>query len=226
LRTPLKEVLLLFGLDAPEATTIPARYNIAPTQLVPAVRLDGRGQRELARLQWGLVPSWADSPAIGNQLINARGETVASKPAFRDAFRRRRCLLPADGFYEWKKQGRAKQPFFIHLAHEQPFAFAGLWESWQHGEMSIESCTIITTESNALLQDLHPRMPVILEPGNFQQWLGPGEDRDALLGLLGPYPADRMELYPVSTVVNNPRHEGPECIANAHPEKRQGSLFD
>lgn len=226
LRTPLKDVLTLFDLDPASLAVVPARYNIAPTQQVPAVRLDLQGRRELAWLQWGLVPSWADDPAIGNQLINARSETIASKPAFRDAFRRRRCLIPADGFYEWKKQGRARQPFYIHLADQQPFAFAGLWESWRHGELAIESCTIITTDANSLLQELHTRMPVIVEPADYGKWLEEGEDRDALKRLLTPYPADKMQLHPVSTVVNSPRHEGPQCIAAAGPEKTQGSLFD
>jgi putative SOS response-associated peptidase YedK len=226
LRTPLKDVLTLFDVESCSLAVLPARYNIAPTQQVPAVRLDPQGRRELALLQWGLVPSWADDPAIGNQLINARSETIASKPAFREAFRRRRCLIPADGFYEWKKQGRARQPFYIQLEDQRPFALAGLWESWHHGELAIESCTIITTAANSLLQELHTRMPVIVEPANFAQWLGDDTPREGLERLLATYPAEKMKLNPVSTAVNSPRTEGPQCVATVRPEKTQGSLFD
>ncbi len=227
LRTPLKDVLALFDLDAGPADTAPLRFNIAPTQQVPAVRLSADGQRELAWLRWGLVPSWADDPTIGNQLINARSETVATKPAFREAFRKRRCLIPADGFFEWKKQGRAKQPFYIQLASQQPFAFAGLWEHWQRGELLIESCTILTTTANPLLKPLHERMPVMLEPRQFAAWLEtPSGERDAIESLFVPFPERLLAMYPVSTVVNSPRQDVPECVKPAAAGKTQGSLFD
>ncbi|MFO0898004.1 MAG: SOS response-associated peptidase [Pirellulales bacterium] len=138
------------------------RYNIAPTQQVLAIR-QREGIREAVELRWGLIPSWADDPKIGNRLINARAETVATKPAFRQAYKRRRCLILADGFYEWQKQGKTKQPYFIHRPDDQPFAFAGLWEWWKGNVLEIASCTIITTEANELMRPLHDRMPVILQ---------------------------------------------------------------
>ncbi len=154
LRTPIKDVAEVFDLD-PEAIDDfgdwPSRYNIAPSQNVAAVRYDEqRHKRQLVPLQWGLIPSWADDPAIGNRMINARSETAATKPAFRQAFRRRRCLIVADGFYEWKQGAKPKQPYYIRLAEDRPFAFAGLWESWHRGELAIQSCTILTTEANEL----------------------------------------------------------------------------
>jgi putative SOS response-associated peptidase YedK len=172
-----------------------------------------KGTRELALFRWGLIPSWAKDPAIGNRMINARSETVANKPSFRSAFRRRRCLVPADGFYEWGKIGGAKQPFFIHMQEESPFAIAGLWEHWQDSEGNeIETCTLLTTEANALLATIHKRMPVILNPGDYARWLDPdSSDPVALHNLLMPYPADAMAFRAVSLHVNNPRNEGPAC---------------
>jgi putative SOS response-associated peptidase YedK len=168
-------------------------------------------------LRWGLVPPWAEDQKIGNRLINARAETAAGKPSFRAAFKRRRCLVPADGFYEWQKVGRAKQPYYIRLKDGAPFAFAGLWEHWQgaDGEI-IESCTLLTTEANDLMRPIHERMPVMLKPEDFGRWL----DRDApagkaLAALLCPYPAEAMTAYPVSAHVNNPRNDGPACVAPA-----------
>ncbi len=181
----------------------------------------------MAWFHWGLVPRWADDPAIGNRLINARAETAATKPSFRDAFRRRRCLIPADGFYEWKRQGGGKQPYYIRLEDDRPFAFAGLWERWEKAGAVIESCTILTTDANELLMPLHNRMPAILDREQFDRWLDPTiEDAKVLQPLLGPYPAERMIAYPVSTVVNSPRHDVAECIDKAPPGKVQGSLFD
>jgi putative SOS response-associated peptidase YedK len=191
------------------------RFNIAPTQPVAAVRLgETGGQREGVLLRWGLVPGWAKDPAMGSRLINARAETVAEKPSFRSAFKRRRCLIPADGYYEWQKTGSRKQPFFIRLKDERAFAFAGLWESWDKGgEGPLETCTIITTESNELTADIHPRMPVILDPRDYPVWLDPAvDDRRQLEPLLKPYAASDMQLDPVSIYVNSPRNEGPDCI--------------
>jgi putative SOS response-associated peptidase YedK len=175
LTTPTEALVALFAAGPLEGFS--PRYNIAPTQLVPAVRMS-EGERAWAWLRWGLIPSWAKDPAIGNRMINARAETVADKPAFRAALRRRRCLLPADGFYEWEKRDGAKQPYHIALADRAPFAFAGLWEHWQ-GDEAIESCTILTTAANRRLAPIHPRMPVILAPEHYDIWLDtePGDAR-------------------------------------------------
>jgi len=188
------------------------RYNIAPTQTVIVVNDDGT--RHLTRMQWGLIPSWAKDPAIGNRMINARAETVATKPAFRAALRKRRCLIPADGFFEWTPAGRRKQPVYIALKNREPFGFAGLWEAWTSPEgQEITSCTIITTEANEILKPIHDRMPVILNHDAEAVWLDPTiQDSARLLPLLKPYPSEEMETYPVSTKVNSPANDGPECI--------------
>jgi len=188
------------------------RYNIAPTQTVIVVNDDGN--RHLTQMRWGLIPSWAKDQAIGNRMINARAETVATKPAFRVALRKRRCLIPADGFYEWTPAGRRKQPVYIALKTREPFAFAGLWEIWisPDGE-EVQSCTIITTEANELLKPIHDRMPVILPKDAEAVWLDPTVQEPAqLLPLLVPYPSEDMEVYPVSAKVNSPANDGPECI--------------
>jgi putative SOS response-associated peptidase YedK len=188
------------------------RYNIAPTQQVLAIRQQD-GKRQASLHHWGLIPSWADDPAIGNRMINARAESIADKPSFRSAFRRSRCLVVADGFYEWKNTGKAKQPFYIRLKDEHPFAFAGLAEHWHRGEQTIDFCTIITTEPNRLMSDIHNRMPVILSPNDYDLWLDPEfEGKEKLLSMLRPCPADEMTACPVSTLLNNPRNENPECI--------------
>jgi putative SOS response-associated peptidase YedK len=196
------------------------RYNIAPTQMVLAVRTKPESKDlEAVRLRWGLVPSWADSPKIGYRLINARSETVSQKPAFRTAFRRRRCVILADGYYEWQKLGEEKQPYYIHQPDSKPFAMAGLWERWDHPESespAIESCTIITTDANESLRAIHDRMPVILPKEELSVWLDGAVQEPALLtGLLRPAPNDRMTAYAVSTVVNSPKNDGPACIAPA-----------
>ncbi len=188
------------------------RYNIAPTQQVLAIRLQNE-MRQASFLHWGLIPSWADDPAIGNRMINARADGVAVKPSFRSAFKKGRCLIVADGFYEWKKTGKAKQPFFVRLKMDQPFAFAGLAEHWHRGDKVIDSCTIITTDPNELMADIHDRMPVILSPNDYDLWLDPEfESKEKLQSLLRPYPADEIIAYPVSTLVNNPRNENPACV--------------
>lgn len=189
------------------------RYNIAPSSPVLACRTDAEGGREMVLLRWGLVPSWAKDPKTGYRMINARAETVAQKPAYRTAFKRRRCLIAADGFYEWRPAGARKQPYFMRLKDGEPFAFAGLWEHWQHEDQSIESCTIIVTDANALVATVHERMPVILPPQHYAQWLDPAEHEPArLLPLLAPYPAAGMEAYPVSTLVNTPKNDTPDLI--------------
>jgi len=189
------------------------RYNIAPTQQVVAVRQNpALKHREAALLRWGLVPSWADDPSIGNRLINARADTVATKPSFRSAFKSRRCLVLADGFYEWQKIGSRKQPYLITLRNGAPFAFAGLWESWKKAEPPLESCTLITTDANAVLEPIHDRMPVILPEEHYDAWLNPATPAAELQELLKPYPASEMQSQPVSTLVNNPRNDSPECV--------------
>jgi putative SOS response-associated peptidase YedK len=214
LKAPVKSLVDLFHLaQAPE---LPFRYNISPTQQVPAVRISPQNKsRELAIFRWGLIPSWAKDAKIGNQLINARSETVATKPAFRSAFRKRRCLMPADGFYEWKKEGKKKQPFYIHLKDDRPFAFAALWEDWQNEDgLHVQTCTILTTEANKMLKPLHERMPVILPQNNFEPWLDPEFQKpEEILSLLQPLPGEEMAMHPVSTLVNNPKNEKPECVA-------------
>lgn len=199
------------------------RWNIAPSQPVLAVANDGRHQLNFFR--WGLIPSWAPDPSIGNRLINARAESLAQKPAFRDAFRRRRCLIPASGFYEWRKEsGGRKTPLYIRMKGAHPFAFAGLWNVWQSPDGSeIPTCVVITTEANDLVRPIHDRMPVILRPEVYQQWLSPDEKKpEDLEGLLAPYPPEEMEAYEVSRAVNNPRIDGADCVA---PVRSQGLLF-
>ncbi|MBO3463634.1 SOS response-associated peptidase [Aetokthonos hydrillicola Thurmond2011] len=194
---------------------IEAQYNIAPTQMVIALLCNQNSkEREFKRLRWGLIPSWAKDPTIGAKLINARSETVAEKPAFRAAFLRRRCLIVADGFYEWKKQSGKKQPFYFCLEDKQAFGFAGLWEQWESPEgEEIASCTILTTKPNELVESLHDRMPVILEKQDYNLWLDPQvQTPEPLQQILDPYPASSMIGYPVSTIVNNPKYNSPECI--------------
>ena len=202
-------------LDQPPDFIAP-RYNAAPTQDLP-VALDADGRRTLRIMRWGLVPSWAKDRAIGNRLINARSETARDKPAFRAAFASRRCLVPATGFYEWKRPERTggrKQPYFIQLLDARPFAMAGLWEHYvdPDGE-PLTTFTILTTVPNDLVAPLHDRMPVILHPGAYDRWLDPTErDTDALTAMLAPYPAERMRAHPVSTRVNTPANDDPGCL--------------
>lgn len=202
----------LFDLD--DVPALPARYNIAPTQPVAAVRYDAdRDRRQFTFLTWGLIPFWAKEPKIGARMINARAETVAEKAAFRAAFRYRRCLIPTSGFYEWQKRGSHKQPYYITMQDQQPFAIAGLWERWQSPDGSvIESCTLLTTTPNDLVQPLHNRMPVILAPADYALWLAPHSSARQLRDLLRPYPAAAMLAYPVSTRVNNPTYDAVDCI--------------
>ena len=193
------------------------RYNIAPTQDAPVVAQDSRGRR-MGLLHWGLVPSWAQDPGMGGRLINARSETVAQKPAFRQAFRGRRCLVPADGFYEWKEEGApggkaSKRPYWIHRGAGELFAFAGLWERWAPPEGDpLHTFTILTAEAAETIRDIHPRMPLILHPSSWDRWLHPETAPEELQGLLKPHVPEDLRAYPVSTVVNSPRNDGPECI--------------
>jgi putative SOS response-associated peptidase YedK len=247
LTTPVDRVQRLFNFPLP---SFEPRFNIAPTQSVLAVLQDREGLH-CDMLRWGLIPSWSKDPSIGQRLINARSETIMEKPAFRNAFQRRRCLIPASGFYEWlhpdvadslmddigregpsltdRAQGGLfeeleeapkpanagkRQPFYFTLTDNEPFAFGGLWESWQDAAGNpLRTCTILTTQPNEIVGKLHDRMPVMLRTEDFDSWLDPEVTSAAeLMPLLTPYPADEMRMYPVSTDVNNPRHEGPECV--------------
>jgi putative SOS response-associated peptidase YedK len=184
------------------------RYNVAPSTDVPVIRVvDG------SRVMTGLIPSWAKDIKIGYKMINARAETVATKPAFRAAYKARRCLIPASGFYEWKRDVEPKQPYYIHRQDDEPIGFAGLWETWKDADQAIESCAIITTTANALMAELHDRMPVILDPQDYDWWMtGRTEEAGQLLA---PCPADGLEAYPIGRSVNSPRNEGPELLAPA-----------
>jgi len=192
------------------------RYNIAPSQPIAVVRTPTAGSgRELALLRWGLIPSWSKDPAIGNRLINARAETAREKPSFRNAFRRHRCLIPTNGFYEWQRQERGKQPYFVRMRDDRLFAFAGLWDRWESPDKGvIETCTILTTAANAVLAPIHDRMPVILPPAEYARWLDPGLlDTDSLGPLLVPFPAEDMLALPVSPRVNAPTVDDEKCMA-------------
>ncbi|MCB1758379.1 MAG: SOS response-associated peptidase [Gammaproteobacteria bacterium] len=193
----------------------PRRYNIAPTQLAPVVRLVD-GSPQAAMLRWGLIPGWSKTPQSHYQMINARAETVAEKPAYRAAFRHRRCLVPATGFFEWSRQGARKQPYNIQWHGGELMAFAGLWEHWRgDGEAQpIDSFSIIVTDANDAIRPLHERMPVILAPADFQQWLAPGSvDTEKLQALLKPAPSAAISSYPVGLTVNNPGNDDPCCVA-------------
>jgi putative SOS response-associated peptidase YedK len=205
---------------------LPMRYNIAPTQNAAVVRYGGTGGgqgRSLSFLRWGFIPSWAKDSSMAARMINARGETVAEKPSFRGAFAKRRCLVPADGFYEWRGEKGAKQPYRILGPARGLFAFAGLWERWDKGaEGPVESFTILTTAANAKLAGVHARMPVILDPADFAAWLSPELAANDALALLRPAPDDAVDFYPVSTHVNNARNDDPRCIA---PLREDASLI-
>lgn len=210
---PGEAVAELFRL--PETPTLAPRYNIAPTQPVAAVRISrDSGRRELTHFYWGLIPRWAKDPSIGSRMINARSETAAEKPSFRAAVKYRRCLVPADGFYEWQKLNGKKQPVRVQTRDGGLFAIAGLWEHWSSPDGSeIESCTLLTTAPNDLLAQVHNRMPVIIAPEDFDLWLDPAaQHAGEIQHLLRPYPAEEMTFYPVSTHVNNPRNDDARCI--------------
>jgi putative SOS response-associated peptidase YedK len=215
--------------DVESGLNLQPRHNLAPTQPAPVVRMGERGGKELALLQWGLVPSWAKEISIGAKMINARAETVAEKPAFRAPYRRRRCLVPADGFYEWKTEGGVKQPYRIVRRDRAPFAFAGLWEVWEGtGEGSwLETFTIVTTEANATIRDIHHRMPVMLfTPDSFRTWMQ-ADPKDAA-PLMAPCDPELVEAYPVDRRVGNVRNDDPgllDPITPPAPKPTQGSLF-
>jgi putative SOS response-associated peptidase YedK len=201
-------------LQAEIRSVLEPSYNIAPTQDILVARIDREGTRELVGLRWGLVPGWSQGPDNRYSMINARADSIASKPAYRNAFKQRRCLIAADGFYEWQKQEHGKQPFYIHLNGHKPFAMAGVWEHWRGAEDEvIESCAIITTDANDRVGKIHDRMPVILAAKDYKQWLDPNmRDVETLGAMLKPFPAGRMATYPVSTRVNSPGNNSPDCL--------------
>jgi len=212
LRTAPEILAEAYGL--PETPDLFLRFNIAPGQAVAVVRQKPQVEgRELAFLRWGLIPAWADDPSIGDRLANARSETAATKPSFRRAFRSRRCLVVADGFYEWQRTNGRKQPYFVGLKNDRPFGLAGLWERWEKGGEPVDSCTILTTDANDLMQPIHERMPVIIPPEQYDLWLDPRcQDTEKLAMLLRPYPTKDMLAYRVSTLVNNPKNDVAKCV--------------
>ena len=214
LATPVEKLAEAFGVEGALPELSP-NYNVAPTQEVAAVLVDN-GERRLKMLRWGLIPSWAKDPGVGARMINARSETVPEKPSFRGAFRKRRCLIPADGFYEWQKTSNGKQPFHARMRSGNPFAFAGLWESWRESDgPEIRTCTILTTEPNELMAQVHNRMPVILQPDSYDSWLDSDAGEDPLTALFEPYPSEAMETYPVSRFVNSPSNNDERCVEPA-----------
>ncbi len=211
--TNVEALRRLFGFKG--GPDLQPRFNLAPSQSAPVVRLSAAGERELVMLRWGLIPSWAKDPAIGNRMINARAETLAEKPSFRAALRDRRCLVLADGFYEWQVQGSRKQPYFITLAEGLPFAMAGLWERWNDraGGETVETFAIVTTEATQALQAIHERMPVILDHRGQESWLT-ARSAGGLQPLLRPF-SGPMAAYPVTSFVNSPKNDSPACIEPA-----------
>jgi putative SOS response-associated peptidase YedK len=210
LHTPPPALADYFDIDA--IPDMVASYNIAPSQPVAAVRVPEQC-REMVMLRWGLVPSWAQDAKTNYSMINARAETVAEKPAYRTAFRQRRCLIPADGFYEWKQTPDGKQPYYIRMREDGVFALAGLWERWEKQNEVVESCSIIVTQANDTIRPVHDRMPVIIRPSDFDWWLNPEcRDAAALKALLQPWPGDEMTACPVGKYVNSPANNDTRCI--------------
>ncbi|MFQ5745944.1 MAG: SOS response-associated peptidase [Gemmatimonadota bacterium] len=230
LATPAKEWAPLF--DVPVPPDLEPRFNIAPTQEIAVVRPsrpepgpeDAPPVREIRMMSWGLVPHWSPDPDAAPGFINARAETAAEKPAFRDPFRDRRCLVVADGFYEWRREGRRKQPYWIHPTAGGVLAFAGLWDRWRGPDRPpLDTCAILTTEANDRLVDLHDRMPVILRPRDVDRWLDPSiRDRPPLADLFLPFPTDALTITPVSTRVNHVTYDDPACL---DPIENQEDLF-
>ncbi len=220
LTSPLQQILDL--LDVQKLPALEPHYNIAPTQEVVTAHT-GEDGREASLMRWGLVPFWADDPKIGSRMINARSETVANKPAFREAFRRRRCLIAADGFIEWQRNGSTRQPYHFQLESKLPFAFAGLWETWEDEEGSeLATCTILTTEPNELVAELHDRMPVLLHRPDHDLWLDTTAPFEEVQRLFVPFPAGEMRATAVSTRINSVRNDDPGVLEQA---EIQGSLF-
>jgi putative SOS response-associated peptidase YedK len=225
IKTPAQDLAREFALTGIRAALERPRYNLAPTQLLPVVLNDGA--RMLDTLRWGLIPSWAKEAAIGNKLINARAETVAEKPSFRSAFKRRRCLVLVDGWFEWQQTAKPKRPFLFHRKDGKPLAFAGLWEEWRAPDTgeSLRTCTVLTTEANRLVAGVHDRMPVILPPSAQEVWLRPEpQEAAALQPLLVPFSEEALlEAYEVARVVNSPTQDVPACVEPvAQPQRLPG----
>ena len=209
--SPVEAMSKFFDLGG--LLNLPPRYNIAPTQDAPVVRLDQQGGRELILMRWGLVPLWAKDLSMGARAINARAESVAEKPAFRDAFERRRCLVPTDGFFEWEKKGKVRQPWRIGPVEDGLMALAGIWERWRAPAGGVvRSYAVVTTEANELVAPLHDRMPVVIPPERFSEWLDPETPQDDLKRLLRPYPAERMKAEPISRRLNDVRNDDAACL--------------
>lgn len=227
LRTPPAEISSLFSVQLPiefQTQAFVPRYNIAPSQDVSVIVSDEAGHRQWKLFRWGLVPSWAKDLKIGYKMINARGETLAEKPSFRSAYKKRRCLVIADGFYEWEKTETGKKPYYFHLSNGGLMAFAGLWERWNQ-DRSVFSCTIVTTPANELLDPLHDRMPVILEEQDHARWLDPQfQDTASLQSLIRPYPAEEMVSELANPIVNHVKNETPECLVPPS-EETNNELF-
>jgi putative SOS response-associated peptidase YedK len=216
--TPLPVLAERFGVDEVRVRELPPSWNVAPTDPVPAV-VDRNGRRLLGTLRWGLVPSWAPDPSGAARMINARAETVATKPAFREALRRRRCLIPADGFYEWRRRNGRKEPVLLAAADGSPLAFAGLWDVWRRDAQRLATCTIVTTTANRVVGAVHDRMPVILAPDAWDLWLDPGcTDPRRLTALLVPAADDALVVRPADPRVNDVRNNGPELLGAAGRE--------
>jgi putative SOS response-associated peptidase YedK len=223
-----KQLVEEYFHTAPDAPDWAPRYNIAPTQPVPVIRQNPKKpRRELSLMRWGLIPSWAKDSSISAHLINARSETAATKPAFRDPLTSRRCIVPADGFYEWLRTGNAKKPYCFEVNDGELFAFAGLWDRWKDPSGQwIKSCSILTTTPNAVTSPVHDRMPVIIDRADYDLWLDPGMTNvEAASDLLKPYDARTMRSYPVSTRVNHVANDDPECSARVEPTATQTGLF-
>lgn len=213
-RKDLEALMSQLGVSDPREFV--SRYNIAPSTMVPAVRVNADARRESAGLQWGLIPRWSKDPQGGARMANARSEGIATKPAFRDAFRHRRCVIPASGFYEWQTIGRLKYPWLFQLRDESPFLLAGIWEKWQGDGLALETCSLITTTPIDVVRPLHDRSPVILRGADIDTWLNPAIVEPARLEpLLAPLPDGLLKATSVSTRVNSVRHEGPECLEPA-----------
>jgi putative SOS response-associated peptidase YedK len=212
--TTAAEMVDLFGFGT--ELDLPPRYNVAPSQLVPVVRADGRGGRELVPMKWGFVPHWAQDPNSGPTPINARAETVAHKPPFDHAFREKRCLIPADGFFEWAKEGTRKVAHHFRLRGGGPMAFAGVWDVWRaEGRPPLATCAIITVAANDLVRPFHDRMPAVISPDNFDRWMGFDTPVSEVLGALAPLPAERLEVVRVGPAVNKVANDSPDCVAPA-----------
>jgi len=216
-----KDLVERFNFTNPSGISFEKRFNIAPTQTVPVIVLEN-DNRVIKLMRWGLVPFWAKDPTIGNRLINARAETISEKASFKTPLKKRRCLVPASGFYEWKKDERIKTkiPIYFRLRNEEPFAFAGIWDDWKKPEGDrLITFTIITTMANELMKPIHDRMPVILHRNDESKWLDPELiDLDSLVTLLIPYPSDLMKAYEVSTIVNSPKNDSLHCISQLNPK--------